>query len=235
MLGGVTSSSVAFFKMADVLNGRVPHTEAVLYAPKINKEAVLAAIRELKQNVSATIRTTNEMVHTIDDGLAATNSNRFYKNATATAQVNKLNTMSSDMDGLMDLFGTIDENRIAATIDSYNSSLVDIKKKTRMELLEDAAQEADGQKLQKTETHRSFYPDNGGNHSYYHEEKNGTTKVVTKRYATGAKNEKGELEYITKEDTYIWIQCSGDPSTIESRFQSAGIDLPYNPSKIIDL
>ncbi len=230
-----TSNYTNTLKMNDVISGNVPHTENVLYVPGIDKAAFMAALKALKENVSATVETTDEMIHTIDNGLAETNSNRFYRNGDAVKQVTNMNTLSSDMKGLMELFGQISEDRIAAAIDSYNSSLGALKRTTRKELLEDAAQEANGQKCKKTETSRAFYPNDGANHSYYNEEKNGTTKVVTKRYKSGVVSSDGKIEYITKVETYTWIQCSDNVSITEHRFREVGIDLPYSPSKIVDI
>ena len=101
------TSYIMNFKIGDVLGGNIAHDANVLYAPKIDKEAFLTALRNLKKNVSETVQKSDEKIHTIDEGLAATNSQRFYKNAIATKQVSNLNTMSKNMGDLMKLLGNI--------------------------------------------------------------------------------------------------------------------------------
>ncbi len=228
------TSYIMNFKIGDVLGGNIAHDANVLYAPKIDKEAFLTALRNLKKNVSETVQKSDEKIHTIDEGLAATNSQRFYKNATATKQVSNLNEMSKNMGDLMRLLGNISEDQISGVIDRYNSSLVGIKKTTRKELLEKAASKVNGHKLIKTEITKKFYDDDD-NHSYYHEEKNGTTKVITRRYETDITNDLGRKQYITKIETYTWIQCAEDPHVTEGRFTEMGVDLPYNPNQIVDI
>ena len=228
------TSYVMNYKIGDVLNGHITHDANVLYAPKIDKEAFLTALRNLKKNVSDTVRKSDEKIHTIDEGLAATNSKRFYRNAIATKQVSNLNAMSKNMGDLMKLLGNISEDQISKIIDRYNASLVGIKKATRKELLEKKANQVNGHKLIKSEITKKFYDDDE-DHSYYHEETNGTTKIITKRYETDITNDYGRNQYVTKIDTYVWVQCSDNPSVTEGRFTEMGIELPYNPSQIVDI
>ena len=235
--------------MAEVLNNQAEYSTRVLYAAKIDVNAVEAAI----ENIISYQESCNLTTSLIDDNnnmMAASNSERFYTGAAAQAQFSSMADVNDSISILLSNIKNISDSKgdIINAVNNYNTKLAELKKDCRIKLLRDAADKWNLEKHEKNTVRglsSTAYPQKEtvfGDTQYVKSE---PINIQCKTYDNPSSYAAADQSYTYDRVYYkiikYWsglknISWFKDPAfqEVEAMFAEVGAQLPYTPSLIID-
>ncbi|MDO5394236.1 MAG: hypothetical protein Q4F33_06525 [Mycoplasmatota bacterium] len=238
-------------KIESVLSGTVTISKDLLYASKIDKEAVSNAIATYKQNISSAVESGTSYIDNVTSTLQSTNSKRLYSGEEATKQIGNINLAKENLETIKSNNDLIDETEIENIIDQYNSKLVELKHEARLKLLQQKADEFNAQQNIESEREWTETQSDPMYLSTPYKETTFTGGVVKSeiKITSGPTYDQNSLSYTqtVKQIKYkyinYWKWIKGDhwfnfsddnAKELEAKFRENGLEIPYDESLIID-
>ena len=236
-------------------NATKEQSTRVLYASLIDKDTVSKQIDDLyaltSENGGAVSSST--LIGENDSMMSLTNSSRFYTGEVAVAQFAAMGEVNVKINDLLSKIDAIYNNKdaILKKIDSYNESLLELKKDCRLKLLQDAADVWNAKKqdlpgfptIHKKEL---TYPNTKSEWGWHKDQVIFKEATDINEYIKETPPDSGNYIYYYD---YKWheyniiqywrgfksIKLFSDPGfeEVEVMFNNAGAPLPYEPSLIL--
>jgi hypothetical protein len=225
-----------------VINGTCGETADILYAEFISTSATEKLISNYTEtfDVNTKINDTNTLIEDINTILKATNSSRFSTGVEATANINNINDISSNLTLLKDNVDKIYGDLITAIAKTYNDKLETLKKDVRIKLLRDAADVWNSEKHVASESDYTCTVDNPPvNETAIFDSSVVYTEYIYQGYDEKTYNLKYKkykykiIKYWEGLKNLHWFKDPGFEK-VEQLFEEVGCSLPYEPSAIVD-
>ena len=209
----------------------------ILYTDKLdlNNSTIFNSFVESAESATSSIMTS---IKDIEGILSETQSDTFYSGTTAKNEINKLHTLSSNIEEFKTRLEKLEPSELKNRIEEYNEKYIRLKKLTRINLLQKRINVINNENILYENYSERYDPpitqSTIPHDTVYYEDNKYRVEVTYK--ATPSGSQINFNQYKMTVNKYIFLQYSTTDSyqTLEELIESVGQTLPYDKSRITE-